>query len=186
MPDGCRAVRAGRSFLRRLLDLSMTIKQLNRRVHLNVSAGADIKWWWQFCLHWNRLSMMRSVVAAEQPQVELVSNASGLWGCRATWAAKWFQLSWESLADGREWNIMLKELLTIVVAAAVWGPQWRGLTVRARYNNMSVVATIKTGSCKKACTMHLRRCLAHLEAVGVYSDSRTCERKRQRHHHNKG
>ena len=60
----------------------MTIKQLDRRVHLNVSTGADIEWWWQFGLHWNRLSMMRSVVAAEQPQVELVSDASGSWGLR--------------------------------------------------------------------------------------------------------
>ncbi len=63
----CRAVRAGRSFLRKLLDLSMTLKQLDRRVRLNVSARADLEWWWQFGLQWNGVSIMRSMVSAVQP-----------------------------------------------------------------------------------------------------------------------
>ena len=41
--------------------------------------------------------MMRSVVAVEQPQVVLETDASGTWGCGAVWAARWFQLSWEKL-----------------------------------------------------------------------------------------
>ena len=53
LSHACKAVRAGRSFLRRLLDLSMTVKQLDRRVCLNVSARADLEWWWQFGLQWN-------------------------------------------------------------------------------------------------------------------------------------
>ena len=32
--------------------------------------------------------MMRSLVAAEQPQVELTSDASGSWVCVAAWEAK--------------------------------------------------------------------------------------------------
>ena len=81
-------------------------------------------------------------------------------------AAKWFQLSWEKLAAAGEWSIMPKEMLPIVVAAAVWGPQWRGLAVRTKCDNTAVVATMKTGSCKEAHIMHLRR--AYLEAVGEF------------------
>ncbi len=35
-------------------------------------------------------------------------------------------------------------------------------------DNMAVVATIRSGSCKERNTMHMRRCLAFLEAVGMF------------------
>ena len=73
----------------------------------------------------------------------------------------------ELVAAG-EWSILPKEMLPIVVAAAVWGPQWRGLIVRCKCDNTAVVATIKLGSRKEAHTIHLRRCLASLEAVGEF------------------
>ncbi len=63
---------------------------------------------------------------------------------------------------------MPKELLPIVVAAAVWGRRWRGLTVKATCDNMAVVVTIKSGSCKETHAMHLRRCLAFLEASNTF------------------
>ena len=63
---------------------------------------------------------------------------------------------------------MPKEMLPIVVAAAVWDPQWRGLAVSIKCDNTAVVATIKSGSCKEAHITHLRRCLAYLEAVGEF------------------
>ena len=57
-----------------------------------------------------------------------------------------------------------KEMLPIVVAAAVWGQKWAGILVLARCDNMSVVATVNSGLCKEKDAMHLRRCLAFLEA----------------------
>lgn len=160
----CNAVRAGRSFKRWLQDLSAKVNRDDRQVRLNVEARAEIEWWWQFGVRWNGTAMMCSVVAAEQPQVELVTDASGSWGCGAAWNERWFQLSWSMVEEVRAWTIMPKELLPIVVAAAVWGPQWRRLTVKARCDNMAVVATIRSGSCKEQHAMHLRRCLAFIEA----------------------
>ena len=101
----CKAVRAGRSFKRRLQDLMATVDRDNRRVRLNVDARAELEWWYQFGTMWNGTAMMRSVVAAEQPQVELVSDTSGSWGCGAAWMEKWFQLSWCSVEDVRNWSI---------------------------------------------------------------------------------
>ncbi len=94
-----------------------------------------------------------------------MSDASGSWGCGAAWETSWFQLDWESWKGVKDWSIMPKEMLPIVIAAAVWGPQWKGITVRVRCDNMAVVATIQSGSCKEAHTMHLQRCLAYLEAT---------------------
>ena len=52
----------------------------------------------------------------------------------------------------------------IVVATAVWGQQWQGQTVKAWCDNSAVVAIVNSGSSRNPEAMHLRRCLAFLEA----------------------
>ena len=69
----------------------------------------------------------------------------------------------DSMAGARQ-DTMAKELLLIVVAVAIWGPSWAGNLVKAKCDNMSVVATVNSGSCREPDAMHLRRCLAFLEA----------------------
>ena len=56
------------------------------------------------------------------------------------------------------------KLLPIVVAAAIRGKHWKGSVVKARCDNMAVVASIQSGSCREGKAMHLMRCLAFIEA----------------------
>jgi len=161
----CKAVRPGRSFKRRLQDLLSTVKRGERRVRLNVEARADIEWWYQFGSRWNGTSLMKTVVTDGSPQEVMYSDASGTWGCGATWQGEWFQLRWEDLPGSAEWSIMPKELLPIVVAATVWGPRWKGRAATAKCDNMSVVAAVGSGTCKEKWSMHLLRCLACVEAA---------------------
>ena len=167
MSHACKAVRAGRSFLRRLIDLSMTVNHLNRHVRLNVEARADIEWWHQFCQEWNGVEML-TVINRVRPVVVVTSDASGSWGCGAMCGSQWFQLPWERLGNTARYGITAKELLPIVVAAAIWGREWRSQTVLARCDNMAVVAIVNSGSCREREAMHLRRCLAFLEAKGAF------------------
>ena len=44
----CKAVRAGRAFLRRLIDVSTRAKQLDHFIRLNEEARSDIEWWHRF------------------------------------------------------------------------------------------------------------------------------------------
>ena len=161
----CRAVRPGRAFKRRLQDLMTTVERGDRRVRLNVEARADIEWWHQFGLRWNGTSLMKAVVVDEVPQEVMCSDASGSWGCGATWQGEWFQIQWSALPGTSEWGIMPKEMLPIVVAAVVWGARWKRRAIRARCDNMSVVAAIQAGACKERWSMHLLRCLAFVEAT---------------------
>ncbi len=155
-------VRPGRAFKRRLLDLMSSVKRGDRWIRLNKEARADVEWWYHFGLDWNGTSLLSSRCA--EPQATMLSDASGGWGCAATWDGCWFQLSWNEARAAEGWNIMPKELLPIVIAAVVWREQWRGKVVKARCDNMAVVATIQSGSCKESVAMHLRRCLAFIEA----------------------
>ena len=78
----CKVVRAGRSFLRRLVDLSMTAKQLDHFIRLSKEAKSDIEWRFRFSEDWNGVGMMYSVKEASIVAV-LISDASGSWGCGA-------------------------------------------------------------------------------------------------------
>ena len=167
LSHACKAIWAGRSYLRRLIDLSTTVNRLSRRVRLNTMARSDLLWWWEFSQEWNGVAMMVSVNSLS-PDIELVTDASGSWGCGAVCGTQWFQLEWDCLGSTKDYGIMAKELLPIVVAAAVCGGSWAGKTVRARCDNQSVMATINMGSCREAEALHLRRCLAFLEAKSQF------------------
>ena len=92
------------------------------------------------------MSMMSGVVVSS-PKVMMTSDASGSWGCGAfTSAGEWFQLEFPE-----SWNdihITVKELLPIVIGAAVWGCQWKGLTVTCQCDNAAVVAVVNSGKSK--------------------------------------
>ena len=54
LSHACKEVRSGRSFLRRLIDLSTIPKHLEHYVHLNLEARSVIEWWAQYlqgCVH---------------------------------------------------------------------------------------------------------------------------------------
>ena len=164
-----KAVRSGRTFLRRLIDLSMTVKRPDRMVRLNQAARSDLEWWRRHCESWNgRALMLPKKERGQEWQVSLESDASGSWGCGAIWGAKWLQVQWQGLEGVAELNITIKELLPIILAAAIWGRGWAGKLVRARCDNMAVVAVLETRTSKERDVMHLLRCLAFLEAGGSF------------------
>ena len=161
LAHACKAVRAGRSFLQRLINLSMTAKHLDHFTRLSVEARSDIEWWYPFSESWNGISMMR-VLKVEKATTVITSDASGGWGCGAYTDNKWFMLQWGVAVANS--HITVKELIPIVIAAAIWGPEWRGQTVQARCGNSAVVAIVNSGSSKNAEAMHLARCLAFITA----------------------
>ncbi len=151
-------IRPGRSFLRRMIDLSTGVRALHHRVRLNAGFRSDLKWWNCFLPIWNGTCPMSSVVRAN-PQVVLTSDASGKWGCGAyTSTGDWFQLKFPD--SWLEVHITVKELLPIFLAVAVWGHLWRGVTVSYRCDNMAVVAIVNSGRSRMDWAMHLMRCLS--------------------------
>ena len=78
---------------------------------------------------------MMSAINKARPGAVLTSDASGSWGCRAWCGSHWFQVEWKGLGTTADYGITAKELLPIVVAAAVWGREWQGTTILARCDN---------------------------------------------------
>lgn len=158
LQHACCAIRPGRSFLRRMIELSKCVRELHHRVRLNAGFRSDLRWWGCFLPIWNGSCPM-ATLSRVPPQVALTSDASGSWGCGAfTSGGKWFQLrfpeSWSDL------HITVKELLPIVLGVAIWGNEWKGLTVSCFCDNAAVVAIVNSGRSKMDRAMHLMRCLS--------------------------
>ena len=112
---------------------------------------------------WNGVSLLWEF-GAYQVQVTFMTDASGSFGCGALWQARWLQWQWApAVGSGgnelEEASITWKELMPIVLAAAVWRPQWRELNVIVRCDNMGAVAVVNSGYSKVPQIMHLLRCL---------------------------
>ena len=157
LQHACRVVRPGRTFLRRMIDLSTVAKELHHHIRLSTAFRSDLQWWALFLEGWNGVSLFESVVP-KPPTATLTSDASGSWGCGAFTAdGQWFQVRWPEAWGGV--HITVKELLPIVVACAVWGHLWKGRTVRCLCDNAAVVAIVRSGTSKHGLVMHLMRCL---------------------------
>ena len=171
LQHACKVVRYGRSFLRRMINLSMQVKELHHHIRLNASFRSDLLWWATFLPVWNGVSMM-SAPSRTRYDALLVSDASGNWGCGAyTTAGEWFQFQWPT-AWGSV-HITIKELLPIVFSCALWGARWKGKTVKCQCDNAAVVAIINSGKSKDDRAMHLMRCLTFYLAqfsVNIYAE----------------
>ena len=163
LSHACRVVQAGRTFLRRMIDLSVIPKELHHWVRLNKGFQSDLHWWAVFLESWNGMSMFGGVVR-QTPSATVTSDASGSWGCGAfSNTGAWFQFQWPP--SWSDIHITPKELLPIIVACAVWGHVWKGMTVRCLCDNAAVVAIIRSGSARDPTTMHLMRCLFFFTAA---------------------
>ena len=153
----CKAVRSGRSFLRRLIDLTCVRRKEEEEIRINREARSDIEWWHQFSQSWNGISMLSAL--RRQPPVGVVTaDASGNWGCGALSDKEWFQLPWEGNLGSS--HITIKELTLMVIAVAVWGKKWKGHTILLRSDNMATVNILNSGTSHNSEAMHLMRCLA--------------------------
>ena len=156
-------VRLGRAFLRRMIDLAKATKEYNHQVRLNREFRSDLQWWRTFLPRWNGVSFLLPGLKTA-PDFTVYSDASGAWGYGA-WcepSLRWFQGQWPPL--WRDRNITAKELLPIVLAAALWGPMWQGRAVCFRCDNAAIVHVLHTSKSHEPLVMQLLRGL-HLFAM---------------------
>ena len=154
-----RVVRPGRPFLRRLYALQEVGSHPMHHIRLNNAARADILWWHLFMKKWNGISMLWDTQRYSS-DITVYSDASGSWGCGALWQQKCFNLPWS--VQLQTCSTAVKELVPVVVAAALYGSQWRGKIVTFRVYNIAVVEVLNSTSCRDSHLMHLVHLLVFL------------------------
>ena len=158
-------VKPGRTFLRRMIDLAACFSRLDHHIRLNAQFRSDLQWWSLFLPDWNRSGFFQP----KTPTVEVVSDASGSWGCGVFHSSLWFQYQWPGFWQGC--HIAAKEMVPIVFAAAIWGPSWSGQRIRCKSDNSAVVTVVNTGSTRDPLLMHMLRCLFFYAAHCKFSVS---------------
>ena len=90
----CKVVKSGRMFLRRLIDLSTSVPNLNHHITLNSEARADIQWWNSFLHSWNGIEFIQQDIITSH-SLKLFTDASFL-GFGAVYRSHWFSIPWPS------------------------------------------------------------------------------------------
>ena len=103
-----------------------------------------------FLRAWNGITMMTMLVE-QAPGGMVTSDASGSWGCGAF--SSWFQLQWNTNLLSK--SIAVKEMVPIIIAAAIWGKLWRGKLIICHCDNQSIVVVIKARYSRDNELMHL-------------------------------
>ena len=89
-----KVIPAGHIFLRRLIDLSTSVKKLHHHTTLTAGARADIKWWQDFLPGWNGVSLILQADWPTTADLNLFTDASGTLGFRAYFKGAWIMGTW--------------------------------------------------------------------------------------------
>ena len=121
-------VRPGRLFMSRVLEFLRGLPKVGK-VEVPNSVRRDLLWWKVFLLQYNGVSMMPWQKWSAPDEV--VATDACLQGCGAWFHShqEFFHAQFPESVTSRNLSINALELLTVVVAAKVWGKLWRGLRI---------------------------------------------------------
>ena len=157
-------IRPGRLYLRQMFALLPLAPEPHHHIRLNLSARADLIWWDFFLQVWNGVALF----PPGAPSVHMFSDASGSFGCGAFDPGRgWFSLRWP-----QQWSdvdIAVKELVPLVIAAALWGSRWRGCHVLFHVDNMAVTTSVQKLNARNPLLCQLLRCLHFYSACFCFT-----------------
>ena len=109
-------VKPRRIFLWQLFSLMARASERHYFVQLELIATVNLACWDCFLQSWHGTSFM---IPDNALYIQVHVNASGTFGCGAlTSANKWLQVQWP--ASWHDVNILVKEMVPVVMSAAMW------------------------------------------------------------------
>jgi len=158
-----KCVRQSRIFISRMLDLLRTAKHNHHHITLSAEFRKDLAWWKSFLHSYNGVSMINTACWST-PGAIFVTDAC-LQGCGGVSGSYYFHSAFPSFITSLDLPINSLELLTIVVAAKLWGSDWKGLRILARCDNLVAVTVINTGRSRDRFLNSCLRELCYLAAT---------------------
>ena len=138
MNFACKAVPAGRFFIRRLIDLSTKARLPHHFLSLNQQSRLDLAWWNRFLSTWNGRSFFLDSEWRRSPDMNLFTDAStnGFSAC-AFYNGAWLACEW--VGHQLQHPIAWKKLAVIVIACLAWGDQWHGKRIMFYSDDQTIV-----------------------------------------------
>lgn len=148
----CKAIRPGRTFLRRLYDLTIGVKEQHHFIYLNEESKKDLNMWLEFLGSYNGITMFQEASWSNPNIFEFYSDASGSIGFGAFSGNKWFAGQWP-----QSWNtveIQTKEIYPIYLGLKIFGKDLMNKKLKIYCDNKAVVYILSymTSKSKKVMT----------------------------------
>ena len=152
-------------FLRRLIDRAHSVVNLNHFVHLTIWERDDLDGWFRLFDQWNGRCLFYFAGFEPAPNVFVSTDYAGRLGFGAIFKNEWFAGKWPDGSSSL--SIAVKELIPIVLAAQIWGCQWKHRIVEFKCDNLAVVSCSQGCFCKDR---HLAFLLRELSIVAILSN----------------
>ena len=162
LQHACKVVPAGRTFIRRMINLLSAFRREDHPIRLNREFHLDLTWWCEFFHSWNGHSFLLYPQWAPVPDLQISSDAAGSIGYGAILGQEWFVGVWSSAQ--MPLSIAYKELFPVALAASLWGHQWSAKRVEFCSDNTAVVEVLRSGTSRDSNMMVLLRHLSMLAA----------------------
>ena len=108
--------------MQRIFELVSIADNPAQKFRLNLAVCLDLKRWQLFFQGWNGVSLLWNHRKG-CPDIEVWSDASGSWGCGVFSQNCWLEHQWLLKSDSL--SIAVKEMIPIVLEAALWGHTWK-------------------------------------------------------------
>lgn len=150
-----KVVPPGRTFLRRMIDISTSVPFSDDTITLTDDFTKDMQWWHLFIDDWNGKSFFMYPKWITSTTLKLFTDSSGTIGYGAYFDKKWLQGRWSE--DQINNSIQWKELFPIVLASATWGHLWTKKCISFVCDNEAVATVVCSGTSKCPKIMQLLR-----------------------------
>ena len=176
-----RVILAGRAFVSYLLSLASSVSELYHYVHLNSECKQDLYMWIEFLTNWNGVSLFYEKDFTNSFDIQLYTDAASTAGFSVVYKTHWISEKWPSemptIPDNLA-SMAFMELYPIVVAAYIFGKEWKTKKIMFVCDNQSVVSILCKGRSKCPHIMKLMRTLTWLALINnfyfssIYIESR--------------
>ena len=151
----CLVVVPGRTFLRRIINLTIGLQKPFHHRRITNDAKADLQAWEIFLSSFNGRAFFLDEKWITSECLHLYTDAAGSLGFGGLCGKKWFLGSWPQ--TWKKLNITVLELFPIVVAARIWGSMWQNKRIIFFSDNMAVVHVLNSSTSKEREVMILLR-----------------------------
>ena len=140
----CSVIVPGRTFLRRLINLTVGIRRPRYLIRLNRETKADLQLWVEFLTSYNGRSFFLDYIWHSSSHLHLFTDASVFLGYAygAVFGSHWFFFGkWPDSWVGH--NIIVLEMFPIVLSIAIWASQFSNKCIMF-HTEQQPTATLRT------------------------------------------
>ena len=161
-----RVVFGGRTFLRRIIDVTNTLSRPHHHVHINTSLRADLLWWASFLSVFNGKAFF---FASTPTALEEFSTDACPTGGGGFFQGDWFYTNWATdHPDLTDAHINLKETFTVFLALHRWKWYLRDKWIVVHTDNHTTISALNKGTSRNPQVMQWLRSIFWLSATNNF------------------